>query len=236
MVDRALRLMPHTSFIQCYGMTELAPMITLLMPELHVGEGRARGKISTAGLPIVGVELRVVDGEGRDRPVGEVGEVIVRSPAVMQGYWNRPDETARALQREPNPGWMHTGDAGRLDEDGFVTLVDRVKDMIVSGGENVYSVEVEQALARHPAVAACAVIGVPDERWGERVHAIIVPKQGVTLSEDQVMAHCRDRIAGYKCPRSIDFRHEPLPLSGAGKILKRDLREPYWKGLTKAVN
>ena len=234
LVDRALQLMPHTRFMQCYGMTELAPMITLLMPDLHVGEGRARGKIRSAGQPIVGVELRVVDADGRDRPTGEVGEIIVRSPAVMLGYWNRPEETAHALQRAPNPGWMHTGDAGRLDEDGFVTIVDRVKDMIVTGGENVYSVEVEQALARHPAVATCAVIGVPDERWGERVHAVVVLKAGQPADAGELIAHCRTLIGGYKCPKSVDFV-DTLPLSGAGKVLKSRLREPFWAGRERQV-
>lgn len=234
LLDRALRLLPHTGFLQCYGMTELAPMITLLMPELHVGEGRARGKIGSAGQPIVGVELRVVDARGRDLAVGEVGEVIVRSPAHMLGYWNRPEDTAQALQREPNPGWMHTGDAGWLDDEGFITLVDRLKDMIVSGGENVYSAEVEQAVSRHPAVAACAVIGVPDERWGERVHAVVVLKPGHSASAEHIAAHCRTLIGGYKCPKSVDFV-DALPLSGAGKVLKTQLREPYWAGRGRRV-
>ena len=133
-------------------------------------------------------------------------------------------------------GWYYSGDGATMDEEGFVFIVDRLKDMIISGGENVYSAEVENAVSLLDGVAEVAVIGVPDERWGERVHAIIVPKAGATLTEDQVMAHCRAHIAGYKCPRSIDFRDQPLPLSGAGKVLKRDLREPYWKGLVKAVN
>ncbi len=233
-IDRALRLLPHTQFMQCYGMTELAPMITLLMPELHAGEGRARGKIRSAGQPIPGVSLRIVDAQGHERPTGEVGEILVRSPAVMLGYWNRPDETAHALQRAPNEGWMHTGDAGWLDDDGFVTIVDRVKDMIVTGGENVYSVEVEQAIARHPAVAACAVIGVPDEAWGERVHAVVVLRPGLAATADDIRTHCKSLIGGYKCPRSVDFV-EALPVSGAGKVLKAQLRAPFWSGHDRQV-
>ncbi|MCY1176316.1 Long-chain-fatty-acid--CoA ligase [compost metagenome] len=149
----------------------------------------------------------------------------------MQGYWNKPEETASALR----DGWFHTGDAARMNENGYIFIVDRVKDMIVSGGENVYSAEVENVIARHPAVLMCAVIGIPSEQWGEAVHGVVVCKPGAVLSEDQVRAHCRESIAGYKCPKSVEFRTE-LPLSGAGKILKRDLREPYWKGKARAVN
>ena len=133
-------------------------------------------------------------------------------------------------------GWYYSGDGATMDDEGFVFIVDRLKDMIISGGENVYSAEVENAISLMPEVGEVAVIGVPDERWGERVHAIIVPKPGIALTQDRVMEHCREQIAGYKCPRSIDFRSEALPLSGAGKVLKRELREPYWKGYTKAVN
>jgi long-chain acyl-CoA synthetase len=150
----------------------------------------------------------------------------------MKGYWNKPDETAAVLA----DGWYYSGDGAYMDREGFVFIVDRLKDMIISGGENVYSAEVENAISLLPAVAEVAVIGVPDERWGERVHAIIVLKPGTELTSEQVMEHCREQIAGYKCPRSVDFRNTPLPLSGAGKVLKRELREPYWKGFAKAVN
>jgi long-chain acyl-CoA synthetase len=150
----------------------------------------------------------------------------------MQGYWNKPDLTAETLRN----GWLHTGDSGYMDEDGFVYIVDRIKDMIISGGENVYSAEVENAVYQHPAVAECAVIGVPDDKWGERVHAIIRRKGGQDVTADEIIAHCHDMIAGYKCPRSVDFRDEPMPLSGAGKILKTELRKPYWEGHTKQVN
>jgi acyl-CoA synthetase (AMP-forming)/AMP-acid ligase II len=145
---------------------------------------------------------------------------LVRGGQVMSGYWDKPRETAAVLR----DGWMHTGDAGRLDEEGYLHVVDRIKDMIISGGENVYSSEVENALSQHPAVAACAVIGVPDERWGEAVHAVVVRAEGATVTVDDLQAHTRSRIAGYKVPRSIEFVNA-LPLSGAGKVLKRALRE-----------
>jgi long-chain acyl-CoA synthetase len=143
---------------------------------------------------------------------------------MMLGYWNKAEETAAALRG----GWMYTGDAGYMDEEGFVYIVDRLKDMIVAGGENVYSAEVENAIAKHPAIAQCAVIGVPDETWGEAVHAVVVPKDGQRISAQDIIEHCRTLIAGYKCPRTVDFRTEPMPLSGAGKVLKRELRKPYW--------
>jgi long-chain acyl-CoA synthetase len=150
----------------------------------------------------------------------------------MVGYWNRPEETKDAFR----DGWYHTGDAGYLDADGYVYLVDRVKDMIVTGGENVYSAEVENALSKHPAVSQVAVIGIPSEQWGEAVHAIVVPKPGESPSEDELKAWCRDLIAGYKVPKSVELRTDPLPLSGAMKVLKRDLRAPFWEGRERTVN
>ena len=149
----------------------------------------------------------------------------------MLGYWNRPEETAEALRG----GWMHTGDGGYMDDEGYVYISDRIKDMIITGGENVYSVEVENALAQHPAVATCAVIGVPDDTWGERVHAVVVPASGQTLTIDELTTFCRERIAGYKTPRSMEIV-EALPLSAAGKVLKRELRKPYWEGQERAVH
>ena len=150
----------------------------------------------------------------------------------MKGYWNKPTETEAVLE----DGWYYSGDGATMDEEGFVFIVDRLKDMIISGGENVYSAEVENAISTMPGVAEVAVIGVPDDQWGERVHAIIVLRQGASLTPEDVIDHCRNQIAGFKCPRSVDFRDTPLPLSGAGKVLKRELREPYWKNLTEAVN
>jgi long-chain acyl-CoA synthetase len=150
----------------------------------------------------------------------------------MAGYWNKPEETEKALRG----GWMHTGDAGYMDEDGFVFIVDRIKDMIITGAENVYPAEVEHVIYQHPAVALCAVIGIPNEKWGESVHAVVTLKEGYDLTTEDLIAHCRQHIGGYKCPRSVDFRTDPLPMSGAGKILKRELRAPYWEGRERRVN
>jgi long-chain acyl-CoA synthetase len=184
----------------------------------------------SCGQPAVGVEVRVVDPASR-KPVtdGEVGELAVRGENVMSGYWNKPEATAAALE----DGWYHTGDLGNMDEDGYVYLVDRAKDMIVSGGENVYSTEVEDALYRHRAVLEAAVFGIPDDRWGEAVHAVVVPR--AMVDEAELIAHCRGLIADYKVPKGIELRSEALPKSGAGKILKRELRAPYWEGHTEMV-
>lgn len=227
----AMRRLPRCAFIQGYGQSELSPLISVLPPERHAVEGPLAGKLRSAGRASACVELEVVDAEGRPTPAGVVGEVRVRGPGVMLGYWNKPAETAAALRE----GWVYTGDAGYLDADGFLFLVDRLKDMIVSGGENVFSVEVENALASHPAVAQCAVIGVPDARWGERVHGVVVLRQDQTATEAELTAWCRERIAAYKAPRSISFRAEPLPLSAAGKVLKRELRAPFWEGHERAI-
>lgn len=164
--------------------------------------------------------MRIVDPQGQEVPRGTVGEIIVRGPNIMQGYWNKPEETARALR----DGWLYTGDAAYMDEQGYLFIVDRLKDMIVSGGENIYSAEVENVLARHPAVALAAVIGVPHEQWGEAVHAVVVRKPGAQVDAEQLRLYCREFIAGYKCPKSVEFRDE-LPLSAAGKVLKRELRK-----------
>lgn len=220
----AMEKLPGAEFMQLYGMTELSPVVAILHPWCHT-DPAFKGKLSSAGLPAHMAEIHVVDEDDREVPNGTVGEIVVRGPMVMRGYWNKAEQTAEILRH----GWMHTGDAGYLDDDGFVFLVDRIKDMVVTGGENVYSVEVEDALLRLPAVAQCAVIGVPDEKWGERVHAVIVLKPGASLDEATVAAHCRTLIAGYKCPRSLEFRDE-LPLSGAGKILKYKLKEEHWAG------
>jgi long-chain acyl-CoA synthetase len=163
---------------------------------------------------------------------GAVGEILVRGPNVMQGYWRKPELTAATIV----DGWVRTGDAGYIDADGFLFLVDRVKDMIVTGGENVYSAEVENVLAQHAAVLECAVIGVPDERWGERVHAVIRFRPACGATEEELTAHCIRLIAGYKRPRTFEFRKEPLPLSGAGKILKTELRKSHWTSTGRAVN
>ncbi|TDF83856.1 long-chain fatty acid--CoA ligase [Pseudomonas sp. H9] len=223
-LQRALVLLPGVEFMHGYGMTETSPVIARSGPENHSAASIANGRFRSAGRPIQGVAVLVVDGEGREVPRGEVGEVIVRGANVMLGYWNRPEETAQALCG----GWMHTGDGAYMDADGYLFIVDRIKDMIVTGGENVYCGEVESAVTAHPAVAACAVIGIPSEQWGEAVHAVVVLKPGLEVSGEEVIAHCRQHIAGYKCPKSVDFV-TALPISGAGKVLKRDLRAPYWK-------
>lgn len=228
---KAKELMPHVKFSQAYGMTELSPIITILDDEYHVTDGPNAGKIRSAGQVVLSGEIRVVNEQDEELPRGEIGQVIARGPMVMKGYWNREKETADALAN----GWMHTGDAGYMDEDGFVFIADRVKDMIISGGENVYSVEVENAVQKHPAVAACAVIGIPSEEWGEEVIAVVVPLEEMTASEQEIIDFCKEQIAGYKCPRQVKFV-EALPMSGAGKILKNKIREPYWEGRSRKVN
>lgn len=231
LLGRAMAALPNAGFCQAYGMTELAPTVVVLQPRDHLPGPDQAKRLRAAGQPVPIAELRIVDPEDRELPAGQVGEICARGPMVMLGYWNKPEQTAAALKG----GWMHTGDGGYLDEDGYLYVVDRIKDMIVSGGENVYSAEVENAIAQLPQVAMCAVIGVPDDRWGERVHAVIVRKPGAALEADAVIAHCKTQIAGYKCPRSVEFRSE-LPLSAAGKLQKFQLREPYWAGRSRRVN
>lgn len=217
------------NFGQLYGLTETTGAITYLPPEDHDPNGNPR--MRSCGRPIAGVEIRVVDPNGNDVPIGEVGEIICRTKQVMKGYWNLPGETAKAIR----DGWFYTGDAGYLDADGYLYIHDRVKDMIVSGGENVYPAEVESALFGHPAVADVAVIGVPDEKWGEAVKAIVVKKPGAEVTPEELIAFARERIAGYKVPKSVDFA-EALPRNPSGKILKRELRAPYWAGRERQVN
>jgi long-chain acyl-CoA synthetase len=163
-------------------------------------------------------------------PRGSVGEIVVSGPTIMLGYWERPAESAAARR----DGWLRTGDAGYMDEDGFVFVVDRIKDMIITGGENVYSTEVENALANHPGVAGCALVGIPSDEWGESIHAFIVRKAGHQVSAEDLVAHCDGQIANYKCPRSIDFL-DALPMSGAGKVLKAKLRAPFWEGRSRRI-
>ena len=227
---RATQALPQTRFIQVYGMTELAPVVTVLLSCYHTAEGRKLGKHRSAGRASITCEVKVVDPDDRELPRGEVGEVVARGPQVMLGYWNKPAETATALRG----GWMHTGDGATMDDEGFIYIVDRMKDMIVTGGENVYSAEVENAVASHPAVASCAVIGIPHELYGEAVHAVVVLVAGATVDTEEIRGHCRTLIAGYKCPRSVEIR-ATLPVSGAGKILKRELRKPHWEGVLREI-
>ncbi len=229
-LERAMAALPGVGFVQAYGMTELSPLATVNPAYFHTVEGRKLGKLRSAGRAGYCIELRMVDTEGSELPRGTVGEVVVRGPNVMQGYWNKPEQTAQAVRN----GWMHTGDGAWMDEDGFIFIADRLKDMIISGGENVYSGEVESAITQHPGVAACAVIGIPSERWGEAVHAVVVCKPGQAPSAESLIAHCKALIAGYKCPGSVAFV-DALPLSGAGKVLKTKLREPFWQGRERNV-
>ncbi|WP_050425764.1 acyl-CoA synthetase [Bradyrhizobium tropiciagri] len=229
---KLMRVLPSWRFHQGYGMTESAALATILPWEYHALEGPLAGKRKSAGRAAPGVEIRIVDPAGNEVPRGTVGEIAIRGAGVMLGYWRKPEESARVLRN----GWLHTGDGAWMDEDGFVYIVDRLKDMIVSGGENVYSGEVENAIFQHDQVKECAVIAVPDPQWGEAVHAIVVPKDGARLDSETVIAHCRTLIAGYKCPRSVDIRLEPLPLTGSGKIMKSALREEKWQGYTRSVN
>ncbi|MDV2079910.1 long-chain-fatty-acid--CoA ligase [Marinobacter xestospongiae] len=229
---QVLDILPQVSFYQSYGQTELAPLITVLGPKYHVFDGQNSGKLRSAGQPLPIVDIKIVDAEVGTLPTGEVGEVWVKGPNSMRGYWNQPHQTETALI----DGWVRTGDAGYFDEQGFLFLVDRVKDMIVSGGENVFSAEVESALSHHPAVQEVVVIGIPSDRWGESVHAVVRLQPGKSATEDELIASCRDRIAGYKCPRSIEFREEPFPMTGAGKLRKIDIRKPYWEGADRAIN
>ena len=218
-------------FAQGYGMTETTAGATFLLPKEHErGLAEKPQLLLSCGRPLPGTEVRVVDTEGRDLPPGQVGEILLRGPQLMRGYWNLPEATAEALEG----GWMHTGDAGSLDDEGFLYIQDRVKDMIVSGAENVYPREIENVLFEHPAVADAAVIGVPDARWGEVVKALVVLRPGASASEDELIEFCRSRLAGFKRPRSVDFVSD-LPRNPSGKVLKKVLREPFWKGHTRRV-
>jgi acyl-CoA synthetase (AMP-forming)/AMP-acid ligase II len=231
LLGRAMESLPGVQFCQAYGMTELAPTIAVLLPDDHLPGPHQAKRLRSAGRSVPIAEISIRDADNKELPAGQVGEICARGPMVMKGYWNKPAETEAALLG----GWMHTGDGGMMDEDGYLYVVDRIKDMIVSGGENVYSAEVENALAQLDGVSMSAVIGVPDDQWGERVHAVILQRPGAELTEAQVIAHCKSLIAGYKCPRSVEFRTE-LPISPAGKLQKFVLREPYWKGRERKVN
>ena len=215
-----------------YGITETAGFVTALQPQDHVFDGPPESlrRTASAGQAVPLIDVRVVDDDGRDVPTGEVGEIICGGPKVMAGYWRKPAQTEAVLRN----GWYHTGDMGWLDEQQYLTVVDRKKDMIITGGENVYSVEVESIISLHPGVAEVAIIGVPDDRWGEAVKAVVVPR-GAPPSAEDLIAYCRGKIAGYKIPRSIDFRTDPLPKTGPGKIAKRVLRDPFWAGTGRKI-
>ena len=228
-IEKLLALFPELDLIQGYGMTEAAAILTFLTRDDH---RRGGALLASAGRPAPGVELSIQSDDDRTLERGEVGEVCARGGNYMREYWKRPDETEYAFRG----GWYHSGDMGYLDADGYLFLVDRAKDMIITGGENVYSAEVENAVASHPDVAQVAVIGIPDDRWGEAVHAVVVPRPGSTPTADEIIAHARAAIAGYKVPKSVSFRDEPLPMSAAMKVLKRELRAPFWEGRERAIN
>jgi long-chain acyl-CoA synthetase len=228
LLKRAMKSLPNAQLYQGYGQTECAGGVVVLEPEFHTGPG---ARLRAAGRPTPGNDMRIVDEQMNELPRGKTGELVVSGPTVMLGYWRKPEQTAAAIV----DGWLRTGDAGYMDEEGFIYLVDRVKDMIVSGGENVYSAEVENALAQHPAVLECAVIGIPSEKWGEEVHAIVRLRDGQKATEEELTSHVGELIAGYKRPRSFTFRNEALPLSAVGKILKVELRKPFWEGQTRRV-
>ena len=221
--------------VQLYGMTETTGAITALLAADHDPGGPHADRLRSCGRPLPGVEIRLVDpATGRDCPTGAVGELWVRTTQNMRGYWKQPEETARTINAD---GWLRTGDAGYFDADGYLYLHDRVKDMIVTGGENVYPAEVENVLMAHPGIADVAVIGVPSETWGETVKAVVVPAPGVSLAAtpEDIIAFARERLAHFKCPKSVDFV-EVLPRNPSGKVLKRELREPYWRGVDRRIH
>ena len=229
-VRRGAEAFPGTEFVHVYGATETSPIVSGLRHELEVIDDE-RGR--SAGHPVLGCRIVIRTADGTPAPIGDVGEVTVRGANVMAGYWNKPEQTAAALR----DGWYWTGDVGRVDDGGHLYLLDRSKDMIISGGENIYCTEVEDALYTHPAVLEATVFGIPHESWGEAVHAVVVlrPDAPDDLDATTLIAHCRDNIAGYKVPRSVEFRSEPLPKSGPGKVLKRELRNPYWAERDAAI-
>ena len=225
----AMEAWPDTDFIQVYGLTEVSGVATQLSAEDHrtaVSSGHPERLVS-AGRPIPGVEVRIVDPEAlSDLPVGEHGEIWLKTEQLMKGFLGKPEETAAVITDD---GWFRTGDMGKVDAEGFVFVEDRLKDMIISGGENIYSPEVERVLAEHPAVAECAIIGVPDDTWGETVKAVVALKPDTSATEDEIIEYCREHLAHFKCPKSVDIV-EALPRNPTGKILKKDLRKPYWEG------
>jgi acyl-CoA synthetase (AMP-forming)/AMP-acid ligase II len=226
LIKRAIAAMP-CEFMQFYGSTEAGGASSILRPNEHDLEDEAR--LQSCGRPLPLVEFRIVDGEGQDVPVGAPGELLIRQPAITKGYWRQPETTSAAIQN----GWYRSGDIARCDAEGLYYIVDRAKDMIVSGGENIYSAEVENILSLHPAVAGVAVIGVPDPRWGEAVKAIVIAREG-GAGADELIAYCRERLAAYKVPKSVDFV-ESFPLVPSGKVSKKDLRASYWGSEGRSV-
>lgn len=231
LIFSAMKLLPNWKFYQIYGMTETGGFATMLRWRDHLHKDERAKRLRSAGQPAPGAEVRVVLPDGSVAPAGELGEITIRSDILMSGYLNNPEGTAAVLK----DGWMYTGDAGYFDADGYLYVADRVKDMVVTGGENVYSIEVERALFMHPAVREAAVIGIPSEQWGESVHAVVVLKAGCSATAEELIAHCRTLIGGYKVPRSLEFRIDPLPTTPVGKVRKNVLRDPYWQGQAKKI-
>ena len=227
----ALQAFPDTDFVQVYGLTEVCGAVTQLSPEAHRDDSRPE-RLTSAGQPAREVEVKVVNPDTLEEvPVGQPGELWFRTPQLMEGYHNKPDATREAITDD---GWFRTGDIGRVDDGGFVFVEDRLKDMIISGGENIYSVEVERALTDHPAVMDAAVFGIPDDKWGESVKAVVELSAGQQTSPEELIAWCKEKLAGYKCPRSIEITEE-LPRNPTGKLLKKDLRKPYWENRDRAI-
>ena len=226
LLNRVIAAFPEVEIFQTFGMTEASPILTTLDSRYHVLEGDNAKKRGSVGKAVDHVELKIVDDDDIELAIGETGQILARGDNIMTGYWHLPEQTEEALVG----GWYHTGDAGFLDDEGFLFLEGRVKDMIVSGGENVYPIEVENVLSLHWAVSQCAVIGIPHETWGEAVHAIVILKASAQVTEEELIKFCKEQIAGYKCPLSVTFREEPMPLSPINKILKTELRKPFWEG------
>jgi long-chain acyl-CoA synthetase len=219
--------------MQVYGLTETTGATTLLPAADHDPKGPNAHRLRSCGVPAPGVLLRIMDNAtNKEVPTGDVGEIWCKTPQIMKGYWNNPKATAESITPD---GWFKTGDAGYMDADGYVYIHDRVKDMIVSGGENVYPAEVESALMSHPGIADIAVIGVPHEKWGETVKAIVVKAPNSDVTEGEIIAFAKENLAGFKCPTSVDWI-DALPRNPSGKILKKDLRIPYWEGRERMVN
>ncbi len=227
LIKKAIDAMP-CEFMQFYGATETSGAVTLLRPNEHNLDDE--DKLKSCGRPLPLIDLRIVDEQGNDVPDNTPGELLIRSPSLASGYWRKPEVTAEAFEC----GWYHSGDVAIRDNEGLFYIHDRLKDMIVSGGENIYSTEIESVLSTHPDVAAVAVIGVPDERWGEAVKACVVRTAGSDVDEESLLTFCRDKLAGYKIPKSIDF-HEKFPMTGSGKIAKKDLRAPFWTAQNRSV-
>ncbi len=234
---KTIETFPDADFLQYFGQTEFSPVISVLDPDDHLKalEPGNEYLLTAAGRALIGTDVRIVDDNGKDVPLGEIGEIIAKGDGMMMGYWKQEEKTKETIK----DGWLYTGDMGKMDEDGYIFCVDRKKDMIISGGENIYTKEVEDALYSHPAVLECAVFGIPDDRWGEAVHAVVVLKKGYkkgeNITEDEIIAHVKDEIARYKAPKSIQIKRT-LPKSAQGKILKKDLRMKFWEGKERKIS